>query len=189
MRLPWNTEEEKKRFFHKSFSIAIYSKPIILRSNRMTKFEDLSLTKKIGIVSLLLLAIFIIAGAIGYFAILLEDNGSTTRATSWAIKAKIGFIWLSLPIIGFVISKIGFFLRNLLNLNLPFFLSQAIFMGCAFAIFDGANIVLLGIESGEFRSKVLDGFVMGSISGGIAGILIQKTEKVEKVDNLTSQDT
>ena len=155
----------------------------------MTEFEELSLMKRIGVILLLLLVLFIVGGAIGYSPIWLGDNSSTTRATSWAIKAKIGFIWLSLPIIGFIISKIGFFLRNLLNLNLPFFLSQAIFMGCAFAIFDGANIVLLGIESGEFRSKVLDGFVMGSISGGIAGILIQKTEKVEKVDNLTSQDT
>ena len=155
----------------------------------MTKFEELSLIKRIGVLLLLLLILFIVGGAIGYFPIWLGDNGSTVQATNWAIKAKIGFIWLSLPIIGYVISKIGSFLGNLFNLNLPFFLSQAIFMGCAFAIFDGINIILLGIETGEFWSEVLGGFAIGSISGGIAGILIQKTEKAKEVDDSTSQNT
>ena len=155
----------------------------------MTKFEELSLIKRIGVISLLLLVLFMVGGAFGYSTIWLPDNDSTVQATNWAIRAKIGFIWLSVPIIGYAISKIGSFLGNLFNLNLPFFLSQAIFIGCAFAIFDGINIILLGIETGEFWSEVLGGFAIGSIGGGIAGILLQKTENAEEVGNSTSQNT
>ena len=127
----------------------------------MTKFEDLSLIKKIGTISLLLLVVFIIAGAIGYLSGLNGDNSNTRQTTSWEIKAKIGFLWLSLPIMGVILSKTGGFLGNLLKLKLPYFLSQAIFLGCVFAIFDGVSTVLLEIETGEFWSKVLSGFFIG----------------------------
>lgn len=150
----------------------------------MTKFEDLSLSERIGIVSLSLLAIFVIAGAVGYFRGLYGDDGSTMRATSWAIKT--GFLWVLLPIISVILGRVGDFLANHLNLRPPYFLNWAILLGCTFAILDGSSI-LLEIETGKFWSKVLYGFVMGIIGGGIAGILIQKTEKVQEEDS-TSQN-
>ena len=148
----------------------------------MINFNDLSLIKKTSLVSLLFIVALIISGAIGYLPYLLQGNTSATQITetNWIIQTKIGFFWLSLPIFGYAISKIGYLLGNLLNLNLPFFLSQAIFMGCAFAIFDGVNIMLFGIGTGELWSKVLEDVAIGSLGGGIAGVLIQKTEKAKK---------
>ena len=152
----------------------------------MTNFEDLSAIKRIGIVSLLLLAIFVIAGAIGYFRGLYGDGGSTTRASSWAIKT--GFLWLLVPIIPIILGRVGDFLGNLLNLKLPHFLSLAILIGFAFAIFDGSS-VLLGIETGEFWFKVLNGFVIGGLGGGIGVALAQKTEKAELDKNSVTEDS
>ncbi|MEM7592972.1 MAG: hypothetical protein AAF383_15890 [Cyanobacteria bacterium P01_A01_bin.83] len=149
----------------------------------MTKFKDLSLIKRIGIVSLLLLAIFIIAGAHGYFRGLYGDDGSTTRATSWALKT--GFLWVLLPIISIILGRVGDSLGNYLNLRLPYFLNSAILLGCTFAILDGGSI-LLEIETGEFWSKVLNGFVIGGLGGGIGLTLAQKTEKAQEVDNSAS---
>lgn len=154
----------------------------------MTKFEDLSLIKRIGIILLLLLIAFIISGAIGYLSGLDGDSINTRQTTSWELKTKIGFLWMSLPIMGAILSVIGDFLKNLLKLKLPHFLNTAILLGCAFAIFNSIS-VLLEIETGEFWSKVLSGFVMGSISGAISEILIQKTKKTELNDNSAIEDS
>ncbi|MEM7592971.1 MAG: hypothetical protein AAF383_15885 [Cyanobacteria bacterium P01_A01_bin.83] len=143
----------------------------------MIKFKDLSPVQKIVTILFLFLVAFIVAGAIGYLIWSLGNSNSTKQPTNWEMGGKIGFLLLSLIPIAYVSSTIGSFLKNLLNLKLPRVLSQAIFMGCAFAVFNGVGILFLGIETNEFWLKVVRGFALGSFSGGIGEFLIQKTQK------------
>ena len=145
----------------------------------------MSLTKRIGTISLLLILAFIIVGAIGYFPILLKDNDNTGQTTNLATGAKIGFLYSLLPVtIGYTLSRSRRFLKNFFGLKLPYFLGWAVMIGLTLAIIDG-NSVLLGIGTGQFWSKVSSGFLQGSIAGAIAEILIQKTENKEEADNST----
>ena len=91
----------------------------------MTRLEDLSLIKRIGIISFLLLAVFIIAGAISYFSVSLGDNATTARSRDWVIAAKIGFLYLLLPILS--LTDGHKYLKPLSYMSLIFLLSQHIF--------------------------------------------------------------
>lgn len=151
--------------------------------------EDLSPVAKIAITIGLFIGVLVTSGAIGYLIWLLGNDNSTRQATDWVTGGKRGFLLLSLIPVAYVLSIMGSSLKDLLNLKLPHFLSQAILIGFTFAILDGVG-VLLGIETGEFWFKVLNGFIIGCLGGGIGVALAQKTEK-EKLDknSVTEEST
>ncbi len=146
----------------------------------MTKFENLSWAKKTAILSGLLLQLLLVCTSIGYLRGLLGDSGSSDRAIDWAVKTAL--LWILLIIISMVFGRIQVFLES--NWKIPFIPSFAIIMGFLLAIVEGAN-VLLDMNSGEFWTTILSGFVQGILVGGLGAISIQITDKKNENDNST----
>lgn len=143
----------------------------------MTKFANLSRVKKTAILSGLLIVALLIAALIGYFSGLYGDGGSLERASDWAIKTDL--LCILLILVSIVFGYIETYLES--KWKLSFIPSYAIMLGSISAIMNGAS-VLLGIDSREFWTSVLDGLTWGFFCGGLGAVLIQLTDK-KKLDN------
>ena len=141
----------------------------------MIEFSTLSTKKRVALISGFLLSAFLIGGFVGYMRGAFGDDGSTERAINWTVKTGLWVILL-VPVSA-IFGKIQTFLES--YLKLPFldspasFASFGIMMGMVFAIMGGISAIL-GIQSGGFWFRVLDGFTTGVPSGILGGILIKK---------------
>ena len=136
-------------------------------------FSDRSPIKQAFIIFGLLLTAFLIGASVGYTRGIWL-NGDSDLAISEGIK--FGLLGMLLIIVSMVIGKIEPYLES--KFKLPFFASFGIGTGFVIAIMDGAGM-LLQVQSGRLWLNMLSGFIQGTIGAGIAGILIQKTQKID----------
>ncbi|MEM7594314.1 MAG: hypothetical protein AAF383_22860 [Cyanobacteria bacterium P01_A01_bin.83] len=142
----------------------------------MNKFSlaNQSPIKQVGITLGLLLTAFLISAAIGYTCQIWVNNGNGEVTKSFDIKR--GFLGMLLIVVPIVIGSTQTYLKS--KFKLPFFASLGIVFGLANAILDGAQTLLQG-EPSRLWLNASGGFIQGVISGSIAGILIQKTQKTD----------
>ena len=140
--------------------------------NKFSSFEQ-SPIKQAFIIFGLLLTTFLIGASVGYTRGLWL-NGNSDLAISEGIK--FGLLGMLLIIVSIVTGKIEPYLES--KFKLPFFAGLGIGTGFVIAIMDGAGI-LLQVQSGRLLPNMLSGFIQGTIGAGIAGILIQKTQKID----------
>ena len=137
-------------------------------------FSDRLRIDQAGIIFGLLLTAFLIGASVGCTHGLWVNNGNNDLAISEGIK--FGLLGMLLIIVSMVIGKIEPYLES--KFKLPFFASFGIGTGFVIAIMDGAGM-LLQVQSGRLWLNMLSGFIQGTIGAGIAGILIQKTQKID----------
>ena len=136
-------------------------------------FSDRSPIKQAFIIFGLLLTAFLIGASVGYtHRLWLNENSGL--AISEGIK--FGLLGMLLIIVSIVTGKIEPYLE--FKFKLPFFVGIGIGTGFVIAVMDGAAI-LLQVQSGKLWLNMLSGFIQGTIGAGIAGILIQKTQKID----------
>ena len=137
-------------------------------------FSNQSPIKQALILFGLLLTAFLIGASVGYTYGLWVNNGNNDLAISEGIK--FGLLGMLLIIVSIVTGKTESYLE--FRFKLPFFAGLGIGLGFVIAVMSAAE-TLLQVQSGRLWLNMLSGFVQGTISGGIAGILIQKTQKID----------